>query len=1604
MLKQLRTVSRNSKKGLLAVLAILLLLISVALLSEAIDSIGSVPNLGINLGQLDLEQNVTKLPDTVEFTENCDIDNFLSETEGSPDLSISGIPGTSYLRAIVFERFEEGKWTAPPSMVAQYTGEYLPPGVQTFTSRDYRDVIITPLKEMTGYIPAELHLETLVSTAQLTYDEELRVFFSSSTFTSSYELSYCVYQYDINLLESAQAFDDLNNLQIPNGDVDWLREIAEEVTRNSSSTYRKILSLISYLKENYTYNLEYEQAPTGVNPVEWFLTANKEGVCTHFNSALVLLARSIGLPSRLAGGYFIDSQVEEQEVYPIQRHAFAEFHFEDLGWIIFDATPSGDCSECESAGPEENGEVVEEEPIQPIDEVFNETECQDCVNNYTKMSPEGGMPPDIPLFEIYGVTGSGYLRTMVGEFYDGFWEMTETAPFEYIGELIPYPISGTRTSSIFTISPLAEMGGYIPTVKYTNTLSLDSHVQFYPDQLIFFSSRILENSYTVTSSYYVFTNEALRAAEPVNDERYLNVPDQLKSILRELALKETSDADTPYEKYEALGSFLRSNYEYDLNYTRAPAGIDPVEWFLFHEKRGVCANFNSAFVLLARSIGLPARLVGGYAIDAGSNWQVVNASQAHAYSEAPFDNWGWITFDATGSGGGTGGEVGEEFEIEPIDEVFNETECQDCVNNCTKHSAEGGLPQKVDLFYIFGVTGTGYLRTGVGEYYDGIWEMVDPAPEAFHGGVLEYPVTGFSEATKHRFMVAPLVEMGGFIPVAQYSNELVLDSRVQWYADQQLFFSNDYFTSSYIVAHNGYSFSYQSLEAASLWEDVRYLNVPSNLLSKLRILAQEVTYGYDSPYLKIVALRDYVSSEYEYDLNYTRAPAGIDPVEWFLFHEKRGVCANFNSAFVLLARSIGLPARYVVGYGIQPDVETQKVTSIQAHGYAEFPFMDLGWIIFDATGPGWFPFEEEPEVPPILETATEITEQDELGVKGLDFDVMGSVIDENGDPVDGLRTLVYIKETKDEDGLLCGEGPVVDGWFNITCSLPMNLTNGYYLVQAHTLGDHRYNGSWSDPPLKVVTQSELSIEAPEKVITGRAFIFQGNLSEYLSGLPISNQSCTIESFGENAIFETDINGFFAETWIFHQPGNYSLRVEWSGAEFFLGSNASSPVRSVPLSIKPEPIEMMIRQESIIIMGRVHAEELSGDNETVILTLDDEVIGSVRTDENGLFAYPYTVPETQELGEVLIGYSLASSLDSVMQTSYVYARTFLQLVAPSLLELKKDFTLKGNLTDDLDIPIGFVNLTVVNKEENKTSTLLTDQEGMIEVPLRIDRTPDYASISYNVSFEGVGYYLETYDEVVVPIDIPLNQELDVLQIVTYSLIMVAVALVGYVAYTFLKKRRKMEVDELDDAEGPKDIELLVELSPGIHNLDERFEVEFPQIATSFPMVWGVEEEFIVQLRLVRTLETFGGKLDVTIILDGEEDYPLTIFSDKTVDYPVIFNRKGSHHLQVVFEDQESQRIACDIVVKIVDYREEVNDLFNDEFEVYRSMREEIKNHFTAREFMHSILKGKSERYYPPLNEMVSVFEMADYSLHQVRRSEYERFIHAKQEFGEIKIGN
>ena len=61
--------------------------------------------------------------------------------------------------------------------------------------------------------------------------------------------------------------------------------------------------------------------------------------------------------------------------------------------------------------------------------------------------------------------------------------------------------------------------------------------------------------------------------------------------------------------------------------------------------------FSSAFVVLARSVGIPARVVSGWAIGQTDDEQIVYLDQAHQWAEVALDGIGWVTFEPTPEGG-----------------------------------------------------------------------------------------------------------------------------------------------------------------------------------------------------------------------------------------------------------------------------------------------------------------------------------------------------------------------------------------------------------------------------------------------------------------------------------------------------------------------------------------------------------------------------------------------------------------------------------------------------------------------------------------------------------------------------------------------------------------------------------------------------------------------------------------------------------------------------------------------------------------------------------------------------------------------------------------
>ena len=120
------------------------------------------------------------------------------------------------------------------------------------------------------------------------------------------------------------------------------------------------------------------------------------------------------------------------------------------------------------------------------------------------------------------------------------------------------------------------------------------------------------------------------------------------AFAQELRATSASDADFIDA---VLAHFRNEPFVYTL---RPPllGGGHPVDDFLFRTRRGFCEHYASAFTMLARAAGIPARVVTGYQggeLNPISNRLVVRQSEAHAWSEVWLDGRGWTRIDPTGA-------------------------------------------------------------------------------------------------------------------------------------------------------------------------------------------------------------------------------------------------------------------------------------------------------------------------------------------------------------------------------------------------------------------------------------------------------------------------------------------------------------------------------------------------------------------------------------------------------------------------------------------------------------------------------------------------------------------------------------------------------------------------------------------------------------------------------------------------------------------------------------------------------------------------------------------------------------------------------------------
>lgn len=115
-----------------------------------------------------------------------------------------------------------------------------------------------------------------------------------------------------------------------------------------------------------------------------------------------------------------------------------------------------------------------------------------------------------------------------------------------------------------------------------------------------------------------------------------------------LARRLAARAATPYAFVRAVQSYLDDgNYIYD---QRPQTSRYPLIDFLFHSRIGYCQQFSGAMAMLLRMGGVPARVAAGFtpgSFDPGHHLWTVSDTDAHAWVEAWFPEFGWVRFDPT---------------------------------------------------------------------------------------------------------------------------------------------------------------------------------------------------------------------------------------------------------------------------------------------------------------------------------------------------------------------------------------------------------------------------------------------------------------------------------------------------------------------------------------------------------------------------------------------------------------------------------------------------------------------------------------------------------------------------------------------------------------------------------------------------------------------------------------------------------------------------------------------------------------------------------------------------------------------------------------------
>jgi transglutaminase-like putative cysteine protease len=124
-----------------------------------------------------------------------------------------------------------------------------------------------------------------------------------------------------------------------------VRELTRRITATAQSKYDAALEIQRFLTgPTFHYTTTPPAPPGNLDALTYFLTVSRAGFCQQYATAMAVMARLVGIPSRVAVGFTAGTQEPDGKwlVTTHDAHAWPELYFPEDGWLAFEPTPRGD--------------------------------------------------------------------------------------------------------------------------------------------------------------------------------------------------------------------------------------------------------------------------------------------------------------------------------------------------------------------------------------------------------------------------------------------------------------------------------------------------------------------------------------------------------------------------------------------------------------------------------------------------------------------------------------------------------------------------------------------------------------------------------------------------------------------------------------------------------------------------------------------------------------------------------------------------------------------------------------------------------------------------------------------------------------------------------------------------------------------------------------------------------------------------------------------------------------------------------------------------------------------------------------------------------------